>query len=172
MRALIPNTRAMIGLLLLFPCACSLFVINAYIGLTDNEIDALDQAIFGGLCLGGPVAAIGVLLLWHGRRKARTDYSGMIAMIKARGAVSINEIALEMERSEAEIKRLLYRAVHDGQFSGYINWETGVCYCESAYTLRGLERCPNCGGNITLAGRGIAHCRYCGLEFFLGQPGT
>ena len=27
--------------------------------------------------------------------------------------------------------------------------------------------CPNCGGEITLSGKGIARCRFCGTEFFL-----
>jgi DNA-directed RNA polymerase subunit RPC12/RpoP len=33
--------------------------------------------------------------------------------------------------------------------------------------MRGQNRCPNCGGEVELAGKGVIKCPYCGAEIFL-----
>ncbi|MDF2757766.1 MAG: hypothetical protein K0S99_398, partial [Thermomicrobiales bacterium] len=32
--------------------------------------------------------------------------------------------------------------------------------------------CPNCGGELVLAGKGLIKCPYCGAEIFLGPAST
>lgn len=52
-------------------------------------------------------------------------------------------------------------------FSGYINWDEGILYSAEAAALREAGRCPNCGGALALAGRGVIRCPHCGTEIFL-----
>ena len=40
-------------------------------------------------------------------------------------------------------------------------------FCADCADTRLAGRCPNCGGEITLSGKGIATCKFCGTEFFL-----
>jgi tRNA(Ile2) C34 agmatinyltransferase TiaS len=54
-----------------------------------------------------------------------------------------------------------------GVFSGYVNWDEGTLYSEQASELRNMTQCKNCGGNLTLAGKGVIKCPFCGTEYFL-----
>ena len=36
-----------------------------------------------------------------------------------------------------------------------------------AFTDDSLTECPNCGGKLELAGKGIVTCPYCGVQIFL-----
>jgi ribosomal protein S27AE len=54
-----------------------------------------------------------------------------------------------------------------GEFTGYMNWDEGLLYSADASKLA-HDRCPRCGGEITLAGKGVAQCAHCGSEIFLG----
>jgi len=76
-------------------------------------------------------------------------------------------MVLEMQLPRDRIKEMIYSLVGLGVFSGYINWDKGVLYSSDASKLRDLKQCPNCGGEITLTGKGVARCRFCGTEFFL-----
>jgi DNA-directed RNA polymerase subunit RPC12/RpoP len=38
--------------------------------------------------------------------------------------------------------------------------------------LQGRQTCPNCGGELELAGKGLITCPYCGAEIFLGPSGV
>jgi DNA-directed RNA polymerase subunit RPC12/RpoP len=48
-----------------------------------------------------------------------------------------------------------------------MNWDEGLLYSADASKLA-HDRCPRCGGEITLAGKGVAQCAHCGSEIFLG----
>ena len=50
---------------------------------------------------------------------------------------------------------MVYQLVGLQVFSGYINWDDGILYSSEASKLRELDKCKNCGGEITLAGKGI-----------------
>src|SRR3712207_9585791 len=41
-----------------------------------------------------------------------------------------------------------------------------------AAQLQGRQTCPNCGGELELAGKGLIKCPYCGAEIFLGPDGV
>ena len=53
-----------------------------------------------------------------------------------------------------------------GLFSGYINWDDGLLISRRAAELRG-NKCPQCGGEVELSGKGVVSCPYCGTEVFL-----
>jgi tRNA(Ile2) C34 agmatinyltransferase TiaS len=88
-------------------------------------------------------------------------------MVQSRGQLPIDEAALELQLPRDTIRDMINSLVGLGVFSGYINWDKGVLYSQEASKLRELTKCPNCGGEITLSGKGVARCRFCGTEFFL-----
>ncbi len=128
--------------------------------------------VLGLLALSLPQLGFGAYLLSRGRQEAVVAESAgmqrqMLGMIKARGQVSIADLAIELRTSRDEIQRLLYELVNMGLYSGYINWTEGTLYSSEASELRNLERCKNCGGQLELAGKGVIRCPFCGTEYFL-----
>ncbi|MBE2182670.1 MAG: hypothetical protein IAE89_04520 [Anaerolineae bacterium] len=91
----------------------------------------------------------------------------LLDIVKSRGQVDINNLALEMALPVAQIQNMIHQLVGLQVFSGYINWDGGILYSEDASKLRELDKCKNCGGEITLAGKGVVRCRFCGTEYFL-----
>ena len=88
-------------------------------------------------------------------------------MVKARGQVNISDIIVELQSSLPEVQDMIYKLVGMGVFSGYINWDEGTLYSEQASALRDLQECRNCGGQLSLAGKGVVKCPFCGTEYFL-----
>lgn len=91
----------------------------------------------------------------------------LLDIVKSRGQVSVNDLALEMRISVDNVKDMVHQLVGLQVFSGYINWQEGTLYSAEAAGLRNLDKCKNCGGEITLAGKGVVACKYCGTEYFL-----
>jgi len=128
--------------------------------------------VIGLLVLSLPQLGFGAYLLMRGRQEAVVAESAgkqrqMLGMIKARGQVSIADLAIELRSSRDEIQRLLYELVNMGLYSGYINWSEGTLYSSEASELRNLDRCKNCSGQLELAGKGVIRCPFCGTEYFL-----
>jgi DNA-directed RNA polymerase subunit RPC12/RpoP len=90
----------------------------------------------------------------------------LLNMVATQGEVSIGEAALELDVSRDQIKAWVYDLVGKGLFSGYINWDDGLLISRRAAELRG-NKCPNCGGQVELSGKGVVSCPYCGSEIFL-----
>jgi len=44
-------------------------------------------------------------------------------------------------------------------FSGAINWKDGILYSKQASELKADRKCPNCGGQLELVGKGVIACR-------------
>jgi DNA-directed RNA polymerase subunit RPC12/RpoP len=86
-------------------------------------------------------------------------------MVLARGQVRVAEVALELNATRDQVKDYIYDLVGKGLFTGYINWNDGVLYAKEASEMR--RKCPNCGGELELAGKGVFECPYCGTEIFL-----
>ncbi len=128
--------------------------------------------VIGLLVLSLPQLGFGFYLLMRDRQEAVVAESAgmqrqMLGMIKARGQVSIADLAIELRTSRDEVQRLLYELVNMGLYSGYINWTEGTLYSSEASELRNLDRCKNCSGQLELAGKGVIRCPFCGTEYFL-----
>jgi hypothetical protein len=134
----------------------------------------------GGVILGAglafiPVALLigfGIFLYVRGGREAVQESAmqqqrRLLDILKSRGQVSVDDMALELGLSMDTVKDLVYQLVGLQVFSGYINWREGTLYSSDASKLRDLERCKNCNGEIVLAGKGVVTCKYCGTEYFL-----
>ena len=91
----------------------------------------------------------------------------LLNIVQSRGQVPIRDLALEMQLPSEQIRDMVHHLVGLGIFSGYVNWDKGVLYSQQAKELRELQQCPNCGGEISLRGKGVATCKFCATEFFL-----
>lgn len=119
-----------------------------------------------------PLGIGGLVMLTRSRGEEkelgeRQELRKIIDMVKARGQVPLSDVVLELRSTREEVQSQIYSLVGMGLFSGYINWEEGVLYSEQASSLRELDRCKNCGGELKLVGKGVITCPYCGTEYFL-----
>jgi len=119
-----------------------------------------------------PLVGFGIFMVVQGSREAARHAEAdkqrrLLDIVRSRGQVNVNDLAVEMQLSQEEIKGLVHRLVGLQVFSGYINWEKGILYSSEARELRELKKCENCGGEITLTGKGVMSCRFCGTEYFL-----
>jgi hypothetical protein len=124
------------------------------------------------LVLIAPLVGGGIYLTVQGAGDAKLQVEAgqqrkLLNIVQSRGQVSLDDAALEMQVPRDKIRDMIHSLVGLGVFSGYVNWDKGVLYSQEASKLRELKQCPNCGGDITLSGKGVAHCRFCGTEFFL-----
>ena len=118
-----------------------------------------------------PFLGVGAYLIVQGRSEEAQmaevqKEKQLLNMVATQGQVSIGEVALELDVSRDQIKAWVYDLVGKGLFSGYINWDDGLLISRRAVELRG-NKCPNCGGQVELSGKGVVSCPYCGSEIFL-----
>ena len=141
---------------------------------------ASEQLSGGGAVLGAGLGFIivavlvgfGILMYVRGGQESEQQSTmqkqrQLLDIVKSRGQINIDDVALEMRSSRDEIKDMVYQLVGLQVFSGYINWDKGILYSAEASKLRDLQRCENCGGEIKLVGKGVSTCRFCGTEYFL-----
>jgi len=119
-----------------------------------------------------PLAAVGGYLLWRGRqeeaRMSRAQQERTILnMVLAQGKVKLNDVAIELNMQRDMVEDLVRDLVGKNLFSGAINWKDGILYSEEASQLKATQTCPNCGGKLELAGKGLIVCPYCGAEIFI-----
>ena len=87
--------------------------------------------------------------------------------VLTRGQVTINELVAEMQLPSEDIKRMVQDLVGKQLFSGAVNWDKGLLYSVESQKLTGDSKCPNCGGDLVFAGKGLIVCPYCGSQVFL-----
>ena len=119
-----------------------------------------------------PLVAGGVFMLFKGQAEVR-DYAEVekqrtvLNMVETRGKVRIADIALEINGTRDQVQKYIYDLVGKGLFTGYVNWKDGVLLAQQASQLEASKTCPNCGGALELAGKGVVTCPFCGTEIFL-----
>ena len=124
------------------------------------------------LVLVAPLVGGGLYVLAKGMGDVKTAAEAgsqrkLLNLVQSRGQIKMDDAALELQVPKDRLRDMLNSLVGLGVFSGYINWDEGTLYSSEASELRQLTKCPNCGGEITLSGKGVARCRFCGTEFFL-----
>lgn len=144
-------------------------------GIVDDSL-RLSGAILGGtlgfLVLVLPMVGGGALLYLRGRSEAHSLQRAarqrtMLGIIESAGEISIADLALELDGTRESVRNDLYDLVSKGLFSGYVDWDRGRLYARQASEMRETETCPNCGAPMSMAGKGLIRCDYCGAEVFL-----
>ncbi len=133
---------------------------------------ALLGAFFGFAVLVLPMVGGGLLILTRARREqAAMEHVGrqrkILGVVETAGEISIADLALETGGTRDTVRSDLYDLVSKGLFSGYVDWDRGMLFARQASEIRASGKCPNCGGELSLAGKGLIRCQYCGAEIFL-----
>lgn len=143
-------------------------------GIREDNLQG-SGAIFGfilSLFLIVPLVGGGIYFIVKGQAEARDlarvqEQRRLLDIVTTRGQVTIADLVLELNATRDKVQRDLYELVGRGLFSGYVDWNKGMLYSVEASKLQGQQQCPNCGGNVQLAGKGLIKCPYCGAEIFL-----
>ncbi len=163
-----------IGGLLILAALVLALAVGAWlvVNLAEGTLRA-SGAVFGAVLLlivVAPLFAGGAFLIVRGQQEARQfaeveKERRILNMVLTRGQLRISDAALEMNLTRDQVRDYIYDLVGKGLFTGYINWNEGVLYAKEASEMR--RKCPNCGGELELAGKGVFECPYCGTEIFL-----
>lgn len=118
-----------------------------------------------------PLLATGVFLFLRGGREAQALAEArrarrILDMVLTQGSVKISEMALELDLTRDQVRDHIYDLVGKGLFTGYVDWDGGMLYAVEAALVR-TTKCPNCGGEREVVGKGIVRCPYCGVELFI-----
>ena len=134
----------------------------------------------GGLAIGivlavavlAPVFGIGVYIFRRGTAE-KIDFAAvqqqkkLLNMVLTQGQVTIAEVIAELELPRDTVEDMIRDLVGKQLFSGAINWSKGILYSVESQALTADRKCPNCGGELSFAGKGLITCPYCGSEVFL-----
>ena len=163
-----------IGGLMIVAAIALMLVIGAWLvaNLSEGTL-RISGAVFGVvlvLIVVAPLLGGGAFIFFRGTEEARqfaevAKERKILNMVLTRGQIRISDAALEMDLTRDKIKEYIHDLVGKGLFTGYINWNDGVLYAREASEMR--QKCPNCGGELELAGKGVFECPYCGTEIFL-----
>lgn len=146
------------------------------VGLTELEPGQSRAGYVLGLVLFSlPFLAVGLYLLLASRgevkAESRADKQRIILnAVMTRGRVSVADLAIECDLTRDQVKSNIYDLIGKDLFRGYVNWERGELVSAEAAQIKD-DTCPNCGGKVELAGKGLVRCPYCGTETYL-SPAT
>jgi ribosomal protein S27AE len=137
-----------------------------------NSPGGMVLGVFLALVVCAPLAGIGFYLFRKGRQEEGefaqvAKEKKILNMVLTQGQVTIHEIVVELETPRDQVEDMIRNVVGKQLFSGAINWEKGVLYSVESQQLTEGRKCPNCGGELQFAGKGVIVCPWCGSEVFL-----
>jgi hypothetical protein len=169
------NSGKLAGILLIAAGVVGAVIAAAWLlsGIAGEQLTT-SGAILGfalALIIVVPLIGAGIYLTVRGQSEAQEletvrKERRILEMVQAQGKVGIADVALELRATRDQVKAWIYDLVGKGLFSGYINWNEGILYSRQASQLK-TNKCPNCGGQVELAGKGVVRCPFCGTEIFL-----
>ena len=152
------------------------FIAWAVTAIANSETSAggMVLGIFLALLVFAPIIGIGVYLLRRGQSEQQqfdvvSKEKKILNMVLAQGQVGLGQLIGELGEPRDRVEEMIRDLVGKRLFSGAINWDKGILYSVESQQLAEGRHCPNCGGELEFAGKGIIACPYCGSEVFLTQ---
>jgi DNA-directed RNA polymerase subunit RPC12/RpoP len=127
-----------------------------------------------GLLVLLPIIGVGLYLFRQGSAE-KADYAKvelekkLLNSVLAQGQVSVGELVVTLGVPRDQVEDIIRDVVGKRLFSGAIDWKRGILYSVESQQLVGEQKCPNCGGDVKFAGKGLITCPYCGSEVFLTE---
>ena len=165
-----------LGLILMIVSAVLLLAFGAWAFTALSSTETTSSGAVLGLLLAllvmAPVFGIGAYLFRKGGQEQQElvqvqKEKQILNAVLTRGQVSISELVAEMQLPREEIEQMIQNLVGKQLFSGAINWDKGILYSVESQKLTDDHKCPNCGGELVFAGKGLIKCPYCGSQVFL-----
>jgi hypothetical protein len=118
-----------------------------------------------------PFLAAGIYFLLTSRGEVKSESKAdkqraILNSVMTRGKVSIPDLAIEGDLTREQVKEHIYDLIGKDLFRGYVNWDRGEIVSAEAAQIKDGS-CPNCGGKLELAGKGLVRCPFCGTETYL-----
>ena len=132
-------------------------------------------AALGFVLFSLPFFAVGLYFLLQSKgeivQQTKVDKErAVLNAVTTRGRVGIADLAIENNASRDEVRQYIYDIIGKGLFTGYVNWDKGELVAAEAAQIK-EGQCPNCGGAVELAGKGLVRCPFCGTETYLSAAG-
>ena len=121
-----------------------------------------------------PLCAVSLYLILSSRGEVREQTKAdkeriILGAVMTRGRASIPDLAIECDLTREQVRDYIYDLIGKDLFRGYVNWEKGELVSAEAARIK-ADVCPNCGGEVELAGKGLVRCPFCGTETYLSAP--
>jgi hypothetical protein len=131
--------------------------------------------VLGLVLFSVPWFAVAIYLLFVSRGEIKSESQAdkqrtILNAVTTRGRVTIADLAIESGLTREQVRDHIYDLIGKDLFRGYVNWDTGELVSAEAAHIK-ADACPNCGGKVELAGKGLVRCPYCGTETYLSPPG-
>ena len=161
-----------VGLILMVVSAVLLLVFGLWMFTAEITSDGQVLGLLLSLLVLAPIFAVGLYLMRQGTAEQKqyanvTQEKKLLNMVLTQGQVTIPEIMAALPASRDEVEDMIRDLVGKQLFSGAIDWKSGILYSVESQKLVGEHKCPNCGGDLAFAGKGLIVCPYCGSEVFL-----
>jgi DNA-directed RNA polymerase subunit RPC12/RpoP len=148
--------------------------VAVWLGAGLGEGRSASGAALGFVLFSLPFLAVGLYLLLQSKgeiaQQSKADKQrSILNAVTTRGRVSVADLAIENDAGRDEVRDHIYDLIGKDLFHGFVNWERGELVSAEAAQIK-EDTCPNCGGRVELAGKGLVRCPYCGTETFLSGP--
>ena len=142
------------------------------LGAGETSSGGLALAVVLAIIVCAPIFGVGFYVFRRGTvEKAEfaqvTQEKKILNMVLTQGQVTINQLIADIQLPREAIEDMIRDLVGKQLFSGAINWDKGILYSVESQSLTEGRKCPNCGGELVFAGKGLIKCPYCGSEVFL-----
>lgn len=137
-----------------------------------NTAGGMILGVFLALIVCAPLVGIGFYLFRKGQQEDSqfaqvAKEKKILNMVLTQGQVTVQEIVVELQEPREQVEEMIRNVVGKQLFSGAINWDKGILYSVESQQLTDNRKCPNCGGELEFAGKGVIQCPWCGSEVFL-----
>ncbi|MGL4648850.1 MAG: hypothetical protein ACRC1H_05535 [Caldilineaceae bacterium] len=125
-----------------------------------------------GLLVLAPIIGIGAYLFRQGGAEQAQfatvqQEKKLLNIVLTQGQVTFPELVSELGVPQEQVEDIIREVTGKQLFSGAIDWKRGILYSVESQKLAGEQKCPNCGGDLRFAGKGLVACPYCGSDVFL-----